>query len=79
VKSVLSEKLNAKFAVCGFNYHFGKGGLADAAVLKSLCDKYQIKTKIIKPLLYKQKPISSTRIREAMFKKNIDEARKMMS
>jgi len=79
VKSVLSEKLNAKFAICGFNYHFGKGGLADASVLKDLCDKYQIKTKIIKPLLYKQKPISSTRIREAILRKKDDEARKMMS
>ncbi len=66
VGEVLHKKLNVKYAVCGFNYHFGKGGIADAATLSEICSKYGIKTKIVKPILYKHKPISSTRIRNAI-------------
>ncbi len=66
VKNILNEKLNAKTVVCGFNYHFGFGGSADATDLKNLCSKHEIETKIIKPALYERRPISSTRIRKAI-------------
>lgn len=78
VKKILVEKLNAKAVVCGFNYHFGSGGYADAEDLKNLCLRYEVETKIIKPVLYQQKPISSTRIKEALKSKNVVSAKNML-
>ncbi len=66
VKDILYKKLNAYSVVCGFNYHFGKGGYSNAEDLRKICKNYNIKTYIIKPVLYKSKPISSTRIRQAI-------------
>lgn len=66
VRDILKDTLNTKYVVCGFNYHFGKNGTADANMLRKLCSNYGIKTKIIRPVLYKRRPISSTRIREAI-------------
>ena len=66
VKKILYEKLNTKVAVCGFNYHFGRGGTADAEDLKNICKNFGIEVKIIKPVLYKETPVSSSRIRNAI-------------
>lgn len=79
VREILSKKLNVKYAVCGFNYHFGKDGIADATALKEICRDYGIKTKIVKPVLYKNKPISSTRIRTAISQKDDKDACNMIS
>jgi len=73
VKNVLIKKLNAHAVVCGFNYHFGKGGVAGAEDLKKICKEFNIKTYIVKPVLYKSKPISSTRIRKAIKFNNISQ------
>lgn len=66
VKKILYEKLNTKVAVCGFNYHFGRSGTADAEDLKNICKNFGIEVKIIKPVLYKETPVSSSRIRNAI-------------
>lgn len=78
VKNILKETLNVKYVVCGFNYHFGKNGTADAVTLKNLCSEVNIETKIINPILYKCEPISSTRIREALKNKDSFNAEKML-
>ena len=78
VKNILKETLNAKYVVCGFNYHFGKNGKADAVTLKNLCLDVGIETKIINPILYKCEPISSTRIREALKNKDSFNAENML-
>ncbi len=78
VKSVLKDNLNAKSVVTGFNYHFGKGGRADTSVLKTLCDNHAIKTYRCEPVMYLDKPISSTRIRESIANGKIEEANSML-
>ncbi len=78
VKDILIEKLHAETVVCGFNYHFGYGGSADASDLKNLCLKYGAKTKIIKPILYQHKPVSSTRIRTALESKDMVNVKNML-
>lgn len=78
VENLLYKKLNARAVVCGFNYHFGKGGYSNAEDLKKICKNYNIKTYIIKPVLYKSKPISSTRIREALKHNNISKVNDMI-
>ena len=79
VRNILKEKLNAKCVVCGFNYHFGKGGAGDANQLKNLCLDFGIKTRIIKPVLYKSGPISSSRIRKALEENDTISAQNMLS
>lgn len=78
VRDILNYTLNAKYVVCGFNYHFGKNGTADANMLKKLCSNYGIKTKIIRPVLYKRRPVSSTRIREAILQNDKTDISKML-
>lgn len=63
VDEVLVKKLNAKTVVCGFNYHFGFSGTSDTLRLKHICKEKNISVKIIPPVIDKQNPISSTRIR----------------
>ena len=77
-EEILLKKLGAKLLTCGFNYHFGKGGKADANDLKNIAEKYSIKTEIIKPVLYEEEPISSTRIRNALKLNNINSAKNML-
>ena len=57
---------------------FGKGGVGDANKLKEFCKEYEIKTKIIKPVLYKRIPISSTRIRKAIKENDTKSANEML-
>jgi len=78
VEEILLKKLGAKLLTCGFNYHFGKGGKADANDLKNIAEKYSIKTEIIKPVLYEEEPISSTRIRNALSSNNVNSVKNML-
>ena len=78
VKKILYEKLNTKVAVCGFNYHFGQRGTADAEDLKNICADFGIEVKIIKPVHYKKMPVSSTRIRNAIKENNTLEINQML-
>ncbi len=78
VKKILFEKLNAGAVICGFNYHFGYGGTAGSEDLKKICKKYNIKTYIVKPVLYKKEAISSTRIRKAIKSNDIKSAKRML-
>ncbi len=78
VKTILANTLNARAVVCGFNYHFGNGAAADAQDLEKICNKFDIETKIIKPVLYENKPISSTRIRKHINENDIENAKNML-
>ncbi len=78
VEEILLKKLNAKIVVCGFNYHFGYGGTAGAEDLKKICKKYEIKTYIIKPVLYKKEIVSSTKIRNALINNDLQKANDML-
>ncbi len=42
VSKILKDQLSSSAAVCGYNYHFGKGGSADAGKLAALCQQYSI-------------------------------------
>ena len=78
VDNILYSTLNAKKVFCGFNYHFGCGGKADAEDLKRLCLKRNIKVSITEPILYKEKPISSTRIRKCIKSAKLEDVKNML-
>ncbi len=50
VREVLIDIYNCRTAVCGFNYHFGRGGEGDAALLAELMERYGRNTVIVPPV-----------------------------
>lgn len=79
VREVLYDTLNAKFVIAGFNYHFGKGGNADADDLISMCHSLKMDACKRTPVKYEDDPISSTRIRECISNGKIETANAMLS
>lgn len=78
VEKILYKRLNASAVVCGEDFHFGKGALGNAEKLGILCDKYNIKTVIVKQAEYDGKKISSTEIRECIRQGKIKRANEML-
>lgn len=78
VDNILCSTLKAKKVFCGFNYHFGYGGKADAEDLKTLCLKRNIEVNISDPILYNGNPISSTRIRKCIKDAKLEDVKNML-
>lgn len=78
VEDILHKQLNAKRVYCGFNYHFGRGGKATTEELRELCSEYGIEVVALPPAMYKEEPISSTRIRHYLKQGRILDANEML-
>ncbi len=78
VKEVLCNTINAKYVTAGFNYHFGKGGTATADDLIAMCESLFISGYKRESVKYKDKAISSTRIRECIMNGNVEDANAML-
>ena len=63
---MLVRELGAKAIVCGFNFHFGKGGAGDTALLKTLCDRHGIDLFVMPAVEVDGQAVSSTRIKQAL-------------
>lgn len=78
VEKIIFGNLNAKFVVCGFNYHFGKNGEGDTELLKNLCDENGTKLKVIEPERDDGDVVSSTLIRLLISEGSIRRANKLL-
>ena len=78
VAKILHDTLNAKAVFCGFNYRFGKDGAGDTVTLENLCEKFDIDVLVEPPVLYENKPVSSTRIRSAIKNNNLESVKEML-
>lgn len=78
VRDVLVEQLHAERVTCGFNYHFGAGGIGDAALLTELCASYGITATVIPEVDCGGTPINSTAIRAAIADGNMALARRLL-
>lgn len=79
VQLVLCDKLNAKFAVCGEDFRFGKNASCGAAELDRLCRKYGIEVITVPPVQHDDGgKISSTVIRELIKNGNIEAANRLL-
>ncbi len=67
----LFEEFNVKTVVCGFNHHFGKGGLGNAEFLTSYCHSHGAEAVICPKLTVSGHEVSSTFIRELIKGGNI--------
>lgn len=63
---ILLKKLNAVHIVCGFDYHFGKGGKGDATLLDRLCREHGITLSVIAPVVIDGITASSSEIRRLL-------------
>lgn len=63
VRQVLAERMNAAQCVCGYDFHFGRGAVADAAALTALCRPYGIGVTVVPPFRHNGVVVSSTAIR----------------
>ena len=71
VRDVLLDRFNIKHAVCGYNYHFGKGGSGDSDALRELGEKYGFTTEISDKVTHYGKDVSSSNIRKLLLEGNI--------
>ncbi len=74
VQGFLGETLHARVLVCGFNYHFGRGGQAGVEELRALCAPLGIQVEA----LPQGEVVSSTRIRQCIREGQIEEAAAML-
>lgn len=72
--TVLSERLGAVRAVCGFNYRFGRGALGNGALLQVLLPQ----SVVLSPTLYEGLPVSASRIRTALSEGDITSVTAML-
>ena len=75
VDEVLKNALSCAYAVCGFNFRFGHLGAGTCDDLKRLMDGC---VTIIPPVLRKGVPVSSTLVREAVEKGDMELARELL-
>lgn len=74
----LTDKFSVSKICCGFNYRFGNCGKGDTALLEEFCNKNGIVLTIIPPVLWEEKQISSTLIREMLKNGEIKKANKLL-
>lgn len=73
VKSVLIDRLKADYAVCGYNYHFGRDRLS-AGNLIELGQKYGIEICVLPEEKVNGETVSSSHIRELLADGNMEQA-----
>ena len=78
VKDVLVERLAARQVVVGFNHRFGRGARGDAALLRELGARMGFAVDVIAPLAVDGVPVSSTSIRTALGRGDVEAAARML-
>jgi riboflavin kinase / FMN adenylyltransferase len=78
VKDVLVERLVARQVVVGFNHRFGRAARGDAALLRELGARMGFTVDVIAPLTVDGAPVSSTAIRAALGRGDLDAAARML-
>ena len=77
-ENIIIGRLRAKHIFCGFNYRFGHKGSGDIALLRSLCDEYNIALTVIDEIRIGKKTVSSSAIRNHLLRGEIAMAEKML-
>jgi riboflavin kinase / FMN adenylyltransferase len=78
VRDILVGKLHAKNIVVGYDCAFGKDRAGDKWLLMDLGDKYDVPVDIIEPYNLDSKAVSSTRLRNAIQRGDLEMAKKLL-
>ncbi len=74
VKSILVDKIGIQRLVVGYDHAFGKDRKGDITELTKLAKRYSFGVDVIGPVLVEGRPVSSSRIRQAMLDEKYSEA-----
>ena len=78
VHEVLAGKVGARRVYVGPNVHFGRGGLGDLDLLLREGRKAGIEVDKVEAVLFDDRPISSTRIRENILRGDVERVARML-
>ena len=78
IKDFLIKSLNAKAVCVGFNFKFGEKRQGDVNLLRQLQEKYDYKAYIEDAVIFDDLPVSSTRIRSALYEGHITLAKNLL-
>ena len=79
IDNILIRKLNAQALFCGFNYTFGKNAEGNSVVLTELCKERNIQVKVMPCMTDYGVTVSSTEIRMALSKGEIEQANSLLT
>lgn len=74
----IKKEFDPKYISCGFNYHFGKGGLGNTRLLADFCKEQGITLKVCEPVEQGGAPVSSSRVRAHLEKGEIKMANSLL-
>lgn len=77
-EQILVRQLSAGAVFCGYDFRFGRGAKGDGALLRRLCQERGIRFEQLPATEEDGRPISSTRIREAVRQGEMEKARRLM-
>ncbi len=69
---------NVRRIIAGFNYSYGKNREGDTSNLIDLCNKYSIQVKVVPPVMFGDKIISSSLIRSCIYHGELSSAAQML-
>jgi riboflavin kinase/FMN adenylyltransferase len=75
---VLQQALGARHVVVGESFRFGRGRAGDPASLTALGASLGFAVEVVPPVLHAGRPISSSRVREALARGDVGEARELL-
>lgn len=73
------KQLNCKVLVVGYDYRFGRMNKGDCRLLEKLGKEYGVKTVFVPNVIYNGERVSSTKIRECLVNKDVDEANRLLT
>ena len=79
IKNIIYKKINPKLIFVSNNFKFGNKRKGNVDLLKKFSKKYNYRIMKISPFKYREKIISSTRIRKSLQKGSIEQANKFLS
>lgn len=77
-EKILLTELNAKVVVCGYDYHYGKGGKGSPETLKDELTPRNIEVYSLSPVYLGEETVSSTKIRHLINDGEIEKANSML-
>lgn len=78
VQEILVRRLNAGFVSCGYDFHFAKGGTADADTLCRLCKEQGIEVCVVPAVKLDGEAVSSTLIRQLIKSGDMEKANRFL-
>ena len=78
VEEILVNTLRVKHLYVGTDFRFGKNRRGDVRLLKELSQKFDFSFEAVEKLVYQGKEISSSRIRDAILKGQMEDVTKML-